>query len=367
MQVEQAMSEALELAARGNGNTSPNPMVGAVVLASNGDIAGTGYHERAGAPHAETRALAGAGERARGGTLVVTLEPCHRHGRTPPCTDGIAAAGVARVVVAMLDPDPHERGAGVEALRASGIRVDVGVGEPAAARLNRMYVRHRTTGRPWITLKMAQSIDGAIGAERGRRERITGPEAGRHVDDLRFSHDAVMVGVETAIVDDPQLTVRPLRERAVPYTRIVVDSAARLPVGSTLVARQQDAATIVAITERAPAARVAALEAAGAGIIRCASDAAGRVDVHDLLERLGARGMLGVLCEGGPTLAASLLSAGSVDELHWLLAPCILGTARANPVLARIPRHVDFIISEHRVLGEDVLVIAAPAAVAASD
>lgn len=361
MDVEQAMTDALELAARAVGNTSPNPMVGALVIGDGGEVVGHGYHERAGAPHAEAIALEKADERARGGTLVVTLEPCHRHGRTPPCTGRIVASGIARVVVAMLDPDPHERGAGVEELRAAGVRVDVGPGESKSAHLNRMYVRQRTTGRPWLTLKMATSIDGAIGSERGHRERLTGADATRHVDDLRFGHDAVMIGVETAIVDDPQLTVRPHRPRSVPYSRIVVDSNARLPAGSRLITEQLVARTIVAVTQRAPETRIAALDSAGAEIIRCAEDSDGRVDVSDLLARLGDRGMLGVLCEGGPTLAAALLSKGLVDELQWLVAPCVLGTARQNPVLAHMSKMVELSISGCRVLGEDVLMVATPA------
>jgi diaminohydroxyphosphoribosylaminopyrimidine deaminase/5-amino-6-(5-phosphoribosylamino)uracil reductase len=360
MRDEEAMRDALELAARAKGNTSPNPMVGAIVIAADGSMAGAGYHERAGAAHAEAAALAQAGHRASGATLVVSLEPCHLRGRTPACTDAIIAAGVTRVVIAMLDPDARERGQGVAALRAAGIAVDAGMRDDEAARLNRMYVRHRTTGRPYVTLKMAQSLDGAVALRPQERLQLTGARARAHVRDLRYEHDAVLIGVGTALVDDPQLTVRPYRRRSVPYVRVVADSAARLPLDSRLVKDRSRASTTVAVTGAAPAQRVDALEAAGVRVLRCAQDAQGRIDLGDLLKRLGALDILGLLCEGGPRLAASLLDGSYVDEAQWIVAPAILGSAAAAPVVAGLRAAVHFDVRSVRKLGADVLVAGVP-------
>lgn len=362
MRDEALMRKALALAARGTGNTSPNPMVGAIVAGDDGAIIATGYHERAGTAHAESIALEAAGSAARGATLYVTLEPCDHHGTTPPCTQAVIQSGVARVVIATADDDERARGAGIERLRAAGLRVDVGICEDAARILNRMYSHQRRTGRPYLTLKMAQSLDGAIALRKGERTRLTGEKAVAHVRSLRFEHDAVMVGVETAIVDDPQLTVRPYRHRAVPYARIVVDSNARLPLTSALVKDQKKALTIVVTTDRAPRDRVEALKGAGVEVLVTGADAAGRVDVRDLLGQLGRRGMLGVLCEGGPTLGATLLDAKLVDEMHLIAAPVVLGTATEAPVLSGLAKPVDFRIEAIRRLGDDILIVAHPKA-----
>jgi diaminohydroxyphosphoribosylaminopyrimidine deaminase / 5-amino-6-(5-phosphoribosylamino)uracil reductase len=358
MRDETFMARALALAARAKGNTSPNPMVGAVIVAPDDAIVGTGFHERAGAPHAEAVALASAGDRARGATLFVTLEPCHVAGRTPPCAGAIAAAGISRVVVAMQDPDARERGTGIAELRAQGIEVIDGVLEEPARELNRMYVHQRETSRPFVTLKMAQSFDGAIAMRPGERQHLTGEKADRYVKTLRYEHDAVLVGIGTALIDDPQLTVRPQRSRAVPYTRIVVDSMARLPLKSMLVADRSGASTIVACTGDAPAERVRALEGCGVHIIRC-KQAGGHVDLHDMLRQLGKSPMLGVLCEGGPTLASALMRTSLVDELQWLIAPVVFG-AGAVPVLggALGPAAVEF--KSVKRLGDDLLVVARP-------
>src|ERR1700730_5017332 len=215
MHDEAIMRRALALAARAAGNTSPNPMVGAIVASSEGEPIAQGYHERAGDAHAEAVALERAGDKARGATLFLTLEPCNHHGHTPPCTDAIIRAGVARVVIATEDDDPRVRGAGIKRLREAGIRVDVAAGPEAARRLNRMYFHHRRTGRPFVTLKMAQSLDGAVGVRSGERRQLTGAKAVAYVRSLRYEHDAVMVGIGTVLVDDPALTVRPFRARAV--------------------------------------------------------------------------------------------------------------------------------------------------------
>lgn len=366
MRDEALMAIALAEAERAIGNTSPNPMVGAVIVGRDGDETpiAVGRHERAGAPHAEAVALEKAGAAARGATLYVNLEPCAHEGTTPPCTEAIVRAGIARVVVATLDDDERTNGAGVRRLRAAGIHVDVGVGEPSARELNRMYFHQRRSGLPYATLKMAQSVDGAIAPRSGERYALTGRAAAAHVRRLRFEHDAVMIGVGTAIVDDPQLTVRPFRERAVPYRRIVVDSQARLPLGSILVKDASRASTIVATTAAAARERIDALRAKGVESIVCAASADGRVDLSDLLVRLGARGMLGVLCEGGPTLASALLDAGLADELHILVAPVVLGTSATAPAFKALTRPNQLRVRVVRRLGDDALVIARPGALA---
>ena len=351
------MAMALAEGERAAGNTSPNPIVGAV-LARDGAAIAFGHHERAGAPHAEAVAIERAGEAARGATLYVTLEPCAHRGRTPPCTEAILRAGIARVVVAATDDDRHVRGAGIERLRAAGIRVEVGPGQAQAHEMNRMYSHQRRSGRPFVTLKMAQSADGAIGLRPGERFALTGHEAETFVHRLRYEHDAVMVGVGTVVVDDPQLTVRPHRDRTVPYRRIVVDGGARTPHDRHVVRDLAVAQTTIVVTAQAPSERVAALRAAGADVLECASSGDGRVDLRDMLERLGAGGMLGILCEGGPTLASALLDAELANELDLLVAPVVLGSASSVPAFAPLRDPHRLRLRSTTRLGEDILYVA---------
>lgn len=361
MRDETLMTLALAEAERGLGNTSPNPMVGAVIVVGEDETPiGFGHHERQGASHAEVVALERAGEAARGATLYVSLEPCDHEGATPACTRAIIDAGIARVVVATLDEDERVRGAGIQRLKAAGIVVDVGPGEARARELNRQYLHQRRTGRPFVTLKMAQSLDGAVAPRPGERFALTGRAASAHVHRLRFEHDAVMIGVGTAIVDDPQLTVRPFRERAVPYKRIVVDASARTPLDRKLVKDRSRAATIVATTASAPRDRLEALQASGVDVLVCGARDDGRVDLRDLLTRLGSLGMLGVLCEGGPTLASALLEQGLVDELHVIIAPVVLGTALSAPAFHTLSKPHQLRSVKVRKLGDDTLIVARP-------
>lgn len=361
MRDETLMTLALAEAERGLGNTSPNPMVGAVIVVGEDETPiGFGHHERQGASHAEVVALERAGEAARGATLYVSLEPCDHEGATPACTRAIIDAGIARVVVATLDEDERVRGAGIQRLKAAGIVVDVGPGEARARELNRQYLHQRRTGRPFVTLKMAQSLDGAVAPRPGERFALTGRAASAHVHRLRFEHDAVMIGVGTAVVDDPQLTVRPFRERAVPYKRIVVDASARTPLDRKLVKDRSRAATIVATTASAPRDRLEALQASGVDVLVCGARDDGRVDLRDLLTRLGSLGMLGVLCEGGPTLASALLEQGLVDELHVIIAPVVLGTALSAPAFHTLSKPHQLRSVKVRKLGDDTLIVARP-------
>lgn len=352
------MRQALKLAQRGIGNTSPNPIVGAIVVQRDGTVVGSGYHARAGAEHAETLALNQAGNRARGATLYVTLEPCAHQGKTPPCVDAIKAAGIARVVSALEDPDAQVRGRGYACLQEFGIEVVTGVEELEAARLNRMYLHHRKTGTPFVTLKMAQSLDGAVATREGERRQLTGNRATGLVRKLRYDHDAVMVGAGTIVVDDPQLTVRPFKPRAVPYTRIVVDARGRIPLNARVFKDQRRAKTIVATTDIMPPQTREALAAREITVLQCERDALGFVDLDDLMRRLGRQDVISILCEGGPTLAGSLLRSHLVNELVWFVAPLVIGGETRIPVVADGARDIPLEIVSIKKLGDDVLLTA---------
>ena len=323
------MGRALELAALADYATSPNPMVGAVVLDRDGELAGQGYHRRAGEPHAEVLALAEAGPRAEGGTLYVTLEPCTHHGRTPPCVDTVLTAGVRRVVVALEDPDVRTKGRGLARLREEGVDLELGVEEAAARRLNRFYLKQRTTGLPFVTAKFAASLDGRIATAAGESRWITGEAARAEGHRLRQQHDAILVGAGTVIEDDPQLTNRRPGGGRQPL-RVVVDSTLRIPAGANVLTGQAEAPTLVATTARAPEAAIAAVESAGAEVLRLpASGPRERVDLGALLEELGRRDLLSVLVEGGAEVQGAFFDAGLVDAVVAFLAPIVIGGEKA--------------------------------------
>jgi diaminohydroxyphosphoribosylaminopyrimidine deaminase / 5-amino-6-(5-phosphoribosylamino)uracil reductase len=324
------MARAVALAEGGRGATSPNPMVGAV-LVRDGRVVGEGFHRAAGRAHAEAVALAAAGTGAAGATCYVSLEPCAHQGRTPPCADALVAAGVARVVAAMADPDPRVDGTGLARLRAAGVRVEVGVGAELVAEQNAAYLTHRRLGRPRVTLKAAASLDGKVAAPDGTSQWITGPAARADGHRLRAEADAVAVGAGTALADDPRLTVRLPGHAGRQPLRVLVDAAGRVGADGHLF--DGEAETLVATTAAAPAAAVDAWKAAGAEVMVCAEDPAG-VDLADLALALGARGVLELLVEGGPRLQASLWTAGLADRLVWYLAPLAIGGDRAPGLLA---------------------------------
>jgi diaminohydroxyphosphoribosylaminopyrimidine deaminase / 5-amino-6-(5-phosphoribosylamino)uracil reductase len=326
------MARAVALAEGGRGATSPNPMVGAV-LVRDGRVVGEGFHQAAGRAHAEAVALAAAGTEAAGATCYVSLEPCAHQGRTPPCAEALVAAGVARVVAAMADPDPRVDGTGLARLRAAGVRVEVGVGAELAAEQNAAYLTHRRLGRPRVTLKAAASLDGRVAAPDGTSQWITGPAARADGHRLRAEADAVAVGAGTALADDPRLTVRLPGHAGRQPLRVLVDAAGRVGADGHLF--DGEAETLVATTAAAPAAAVDAWKAAGAEVLLCAQDADGHgVDLGDLATALGARGVLELLVEGGPRLQASLWAAGLVDRLVWYLAPLAIGGDAAPGLLA---------------------------------
>jgi diaminohydroxyphosphoribosylaminopyrimidine deaminase/5-amino-6-(5-phosphoribosylamino)uracil reductase len=354
------MARALELARRADHRTSPNPMVGSVVLDQAGELAGEGYHLAPGQPHAEREALDQAGPRARGGTIYSNLEPCSHQGRTGPCTEAIIAAGIRRVVTATLDPDNKVSGRGVEALRRAGIEVQVGVMEAEAERLNDFYMQHRRTGRPLVTAKFAISLDGKIATRTGESRWITGEPARAHAHLLRHVHDAVMVGVNTVITDDPLLTARPEIDDPRQPLRVVVDSSGRTPAAARLL-KDTGAGVLVATTTAAPAASLEALRRAGAEVAVLASDEHGHVDLAELLDLLGARPILSVLVEGGGELLGSLFDRRLVDRVNAYMAPMLIGgTGAPGPIggqgVARIEESLRLRDMETMALGEDLLI-----------
>lgn len=328
----QAMRDAIALAARALGETSPNPVVGCVVIDAGGEPAGDGFHAFAGGPHAEAVALEQAGDRARGGTLVVTLEPCDHHGRTGPCTQAILDAGVRRVVYAVADPSDHARG-GARRLAEAGIEVESGLLAAEVERLNAEWLTYARLRRPHVTWKFAATLDGRSAAADGTSQWITGAAAREDVHRLRARCDAIIAGSGTVLADDPRLTVRGfdphdhLRTHRRPL-RVVADARARTPLGSRVL---DDAApTLIAIAEGAGGAEHAADLEAHAAVVRLPRSArSGGVDLTALLAELAEREIVSVLLEGGPTLAGGFLAEGLVDRVVAYLAPTLFGAGAA--------------------------------------
>jgi diaminohydroxyphosphoribosylaminopyrimidine deaminase/5-amino-6-(5-phosphoribosylamino)uracil reductase len=320
---EAQMRRALELATRGWGRVSPNPMVGCV-LVRDGRVVGEGWHEGPGTEHAEAMALRIAGSSAAGSTAFVTLEPCNHHGRTPPCAPALIAQGVEGVVAATRDPNPVVDGAGLRALRDAGLAVEEGLLREAAERQNVAFRTHVRTGRPFVVLKMASSLDGKAAARDGSSKWITGPAARADVQRTRAWADAIVVGGGTALADDPSLTVRdPDLAATRPPLRVVVDTSGRVPGDRRIF--DAAAPTLVATTELAPVHRRQEWLDAGADVVVLDRDAAGAVSLPALMETLGKRDVQGVVIEGGPTLAWTAVRDGVVDQVVVYLAPLLVG------------------------------------------
>ncbi|HET9683345.1 MAG TPA: bifunctional diaminohydroxyphosphoribosylaminopyrimidine deaminase/5-amino-6-(5-phosphoribosylamino)uracil reductase RibD [Gemmatimonadaceae bacterium] len=348
------MRRALDLAEEGWGRTAPNPMVGAVVV-RDGVIVGEGFHRRYGESHAEVEALRSAGERARGATLYVTLEPCNHQGRTPPCTDAILAAGIHRVVIAVADPNPVAAG-GAARLRAAGLTVEIGLGEASARELNAVFFHALASDRPFVRLKLALSLDGAMSDATRRPGWLTGHEARAEVHRLRAGSDAVAVGIGTALADDPQLTVRGYEQPRVPPTRVVFDTSARLPLTSKLVRSARETPTIVVCWAPEPQ-HALALEQAGVELLHAAT-------LGDALRALRARHIRSILVEGGAALAASLIQEALVDRLIMFRSPLVLGTGALNPFSAFPAATIDdaprWRVVRSARFGDDELTVYAP-------
>ncbi|MBW6456627.1 MAG: bifunctional diaminohydroxyphosphoribosylaminopyrimidine deaminase/5-amino-6-(5-phosphoribosylamino)uracil reductase RibD [Trueperaceae bacterium] len=329
------LRRALALAERGRGTTHPNPMVGCVIARGDEAVA-EGWHERAGGPHAEAVALAAAGEATRGATAYVTLEPCAHHGRTPPCADALVAAGVARVVFASPDPDPRVAGAGEARLRAGGVEVVAGALRDEADALNAAYLTHRRLGRPWVRYKTAMTLDGKIATRTGRSRWITGPAARAMVHRWRHQADAVAVGINTLLQDDPALTTRLEGDDAPGRTarKVVFDAIARTPVTARVFDDGPDGAAArvtIVVGPDAPATRTEALAARGARVLRVPAQQ-GRPDVAAALRALAEDDVVELLLEGGGTLAWSFLAAGAIDRVAWFVAPKLVGGRGASPL-----------------------------------
>lgn len=360
------LARAIELAEQGRGRVSPNPLVGAVIVNADGNVLGEGYHSEYGGRHAEVEAIAATGGAdLAGATLYVSLEPCCHHGRTPPCTDAILAAGLRRVVVASDDPSAHAAGRGAGILRDEGVTLvmaDTGSELAQRARLlNQPFRKHARTGRPWVLFKSAMTLDGKVATPSGDSKWISGDASRRLAHTWRAECDAVAVGIGTALTDDPQLTARLPSVHRQPR-RVVFDSTARLPLDSSLARQATELPVTVVVSRAAPRIAVAGLEAAGIEVL-VATGENEPARVRSALDQLGSARVTSVLLEGGPRLAGAFLDAGEVDELRLFLAPLVLGARGARDPLEG--QGVDAIADAHRALAldvrridEDVLIIA---------
>jgi diaminohydroxyphosphoribosylaminopyrimidine deaminase/5-amino-6-(5-phosphoribosylamino)uracil reductase len=349
------MARALRLAERALWTTTPNPRVGCV-LVRDGWVVGEGWHEKVGEPHAEVLALNAAGRRARGATAYVTLEPCSHHGRTPPCAEALIEAGVARVVAAMTDPNPLVAGKGLALLEAAGIETACGLLETEARELNIGFVSRMTRGRPWLRLKAAASLDGKTALNNGLSQWITGPDARRDGQRWRARACAILTGIGTVRDDDPQLNVRDLETTRQPL-RVVVDSKLETPLAARIL--QGGPCLIVGAVE--DAAKMELLRSTGAEVL-IFPNAAGKVELKDLLDELGRRGINEVHAEAGFKLNGSLLREGLVDELLLYLAPCLIGHDASGlfnlPELTALDQKKQLKIRDLRQVGENIRVIA---------
>ena len=322
MRDEDYMKQALQLARRGLGKTSPNPMVGAVIVKDD-RIIGKGYHHHFGGKHAEVNAINDAEESLEGATLYVTLEPCCHYGKTPPCTDAIIRNKIGRVVIGTLDPNPQVKGKSVEILNRHGVETRVGVIEEECRSLNEAHFKYMTTGIPLVTLKFAQTIDGRIATAAGSSQWISSERFKPLAHKLRATNDAVMVGVGTVLADDPQLTVRTVKGRN--PVRVILDSGLRIPLDSKVLGNQEAAPTIIATTPHADETKLSRLRQMGLEVLAIPTDGEGKVDLRHLLSALGKRGISSVLVEGGSSVITSLLRQGSADKLVIAIAPKIMG------------------------------------------
>lgn len=354
------MREALRLAAKGWGRTSPNPMVGAVVVRQ-GAIVGRGYHQYVGGPHAEVNALRDAGENANGATLYVTLEPCNHHGRTPPCTLAILKAGISRVVIGMSDPNADVKGGGAALLREHDITVDAGVLEENCRLLNQAFIKYVTKRVPYVTLKAAMTLDGRIASRTGDSRWISNERSRRFGHGLRCALDAILVGVGTVLSDDPMLTARMTkRGKCRQPTRVVVDTNLAIPLGSQLIRTARDVPVLIACSEHADSTKADLLKNAGAELIRL-PEVNGRVDLIRLLQELGKREMSSLLVEGGARILAGFLEEHLADSFYFFYAPKILADPESLPAFVgksreKISEALKVYAVQVKSFGQDVMI-----------
>jgi diaminohydroxyphosphoribosylaminopyrimidine deaminase / 5-amino-6-(5-phosphoribosylamino)uracil reductase len=321
------MKLALSMARAATGQTSPNPSVGAVVV-KNGEILGMGAHLKAGTPHAEVHAIRTAGENARGADLYVTLEPCSHYGKTPPCTELIISSGIKRVVVATLDPNPLVAGTGVKQLRQAGIEVEVGIGKEEANQINEPFFHYIQTGKPYITLKAAVTLDGKTATKTGDSKWITSTEARSDVHQLRHEHDAILVGIQTVLKDNPLLTTRLPRGGKNPI-RIILDTHLRIPLDANVI-KDKTAKTMIITGNEPDMQKVDQLELLGIEVIPLST---GRIEINELLTVLGNRKIMSVLVEGGSKVHASFIEANAFQQLIFYMAPKVIGGIDAIPAI----------------------------------
>lgn len=353
------MKQALTLARKGIGKTSPNPVVGCVIV-RDGQVVGQGWHKKAGGPHAEIHALEQAGQASRGAEVYVTLEPCCHTGKTPPCSDALIRAGVRRVVAGMSDPNPNVNGGGLAALQKAGIETVCGVLEEECRAINRPFIHQITTGLPYLIYKCAMTLDGKIASVTGESRWISGEQSRKYVHQLRSRCDAVMVGVDTIIADNPQLTVRHVKGRN--PLRIIVDSTLRTPESVSVLSGDLAKKTIIATTEQNPRVHLR-YHQSGATVLVCeAIDK--RVDLHDLLLKLGKMGIQSILMEGGSRLAGDALRHGLIDECIFFYAPKVIGSDGFSPFnftgITTMSKSINFSKPHITTMGNDVVITAYP-------
>jgi diaminohydroxyphosphoribosylaminopyrimidine deaminase / 5-amino-6-(5-phosphoribosylamino)uracil reductase len=355
------MDLARGLAERGRYTVTPNPMVGAVV-ARDGAVISEGWHARAGADHAEVAALKGAGEKARGATMYVTIEPCNHHGRTPPCTDAVLRAGISRVVMGHLDPDPRMRGKSAEILREAGVEVEV-LEDPALERQNEQFFHYMRTGRPFVHLKLAATLDGRIAAAGGDSKWVTGEDARLRAHQLRAEAGAVLVGAGTVRADDPLLTARGLAEEPPPIARVVLDPRLTIATDSRLIESAAEGPVLIFAEKRTLDGRERGLEALGVEVVG-APPAPEGLDLRSVLDELGRRGIRGVLVEGGGETAARFVEAGLADKLTLFYAPKLVGSDGVPMIgalrVTKMAEALKFSVANVETVGKDVAVTLYP-------
>ena len=356
------MRLALSLAEEAKGRTSPNPMVGSVIV-KDGEIVGRGYHHKAGTPHAEVHAIADAGQRTKDATIYVSLEPCSHYGRTGPCTEAIIEAGLSRVVMAMMDPNPEVSGSGKAALEAYGIQVQTSILENEARKLNEAYLKYITAKQPFVILKTAMSLDGKIATVSGKSKWITSEDSRKIVHQIRDEVDAIMVGIGTVIHDDPSLTARLPNGNGHDPIRIILDSRGRIPLEARVLHLDSPATTIVAVTPQAPQKRISQLKQRGEVLV--IPEKNGKVDLEALMQELGRMEIMSVLLEGGGEVNAAALKAGIVDKVMAFIAPKLIGGDGApgpvgGPGIEELSEAVSLTDISLERAGEDILITGTP-------